>query len=110
MKLPSGQNAIVDIEKLRNYCLNPEHPRGRHKARIFASVLGLTIADVETLRSRLREAAANENAIALEADEYGRRFAIDFRVKTGKGEASIRSSWIIRRGEDIPRLTSCFVL
>ena len=33
---------IVDLAKLRDYCLNEEHPRGRHKARVFRSRLGLT--------------------------------------------------------------------
>jgi hypothetical protein len=40
MKLPNAESAIIAIEKLRNYCLDPEHPRGKHKARVFSSVLG----------------------------------------------------------------------
>jgi len=42
MKLPGGEDAIVDPEKLTGYCLNPEHPRGKHKARVFATALGFT--------------------------------------------------------------------
>jgi len=34
MKLPGGERANVDVAKLRDYCLNPTHPRGRHKARV----------------------------------------------------------------------------
>jgi len=30
MKLPNGEQAVVAIEKLRDYCLNPYHHRGRH--------------------------------------------------------------------------------
>jgi hypothetical protein len=33
MRIPHAENATVDIRKLRNYCLNPEHPEGQHKAR-----------------------------------------------------------------------------
>jgi hypothetical protein len=44
-KLPNPDDAVVDIRKLRDYCLNPAHPRGRNKARVFASVLGLTASD-----------------------------------------------------------------
>jgi hypothetical protein len=40
MKLPNGDQAVVDIAKLRDYCLNKDHLRGRHKARVFAAVLG----------------------------------------------------------------------
>jgi uncharacterized protein DUF6883 len=42
MKLPGSENAVADIAKLRDYCLNPSHPRGRHKARNFAALAGLT--------------------------------------------------------------------
>jgi hypothetical protein len=41
MKLPNATHAVVDVAKLRDYCLNPGHARGRHKARVFASVLGI---------------------------------------------------------------------
>lgn len=37
MKLPNAERAVVDVRKLRNYCLNAEHPRGQHKARVFKS-------------------------------------------------------------------------
>jgi hypothetical protein len=40
MKLPNAERAFVDIEKLRGYCLNPYHIRGKNKARIFSSILG----------------------------------------------------------------------
>jgi hypothetical protein len=41
MKMPGGDAAIVDRQKLTGYCLNPEHQRGKHKARVFAT-LGFT--------------------------------------------------------------------
>ncbi|MBI5385628.1 MAG: hypothetical protein HZA90_13195 [Verrucomicrobia bacterium] len=40
MKLPQGERADLGT-KLETYTLNPWHRDGRHKARIFASVLGL---------------------------------------------------------------------
>ncbi len=42
MKLPNAEKAFVDIEKLRGYCLNQFHERGKHKARLFSSILGFT--------------------------------------------------------------------
>lgn len=35
----AGQPSSIP-HKLTGYCLNPEHPRGKHKARVFASALG----------------------------------------------------------------------
>ena len=45
------------MAKLRSYCLNPRHPRGRHKARVFASALGITRENAGLLRQALLEAA-----------------------------------------------------
>ena len=68
MKLPNPDRAVVDIAKLRDYCLNPEHPRGRHKARLFAAKLGLTADHAETLREALLAAALNREAAAAQRD------------------------------------------
>jgi len=35
MKLPDAERAFVDIEKLRGYCLNPYHIRGKIKLVFF---------------------------------------------------------------------------
>ena len=48
MKLPNGDKAIVDLAKLLDYCLNP---RGRNKARVFASI-GIQRAEAEYLPIR----------------------------------------------------------
>lgn len=110
VKLPNGERAVVDIDKLKNYCLNPEHRRGCHKARVFAASLGMTIDNAGELRSALLAAARNGDATPAEHDEYGARYVVDFITSGPGGQARIRSSWIIRRGEDFPRLTSCYVL
>ena len=94
MKLPGGDNAIVNIAKLRDYCLDPQHPRGRHKARVFAATLGLAQTDAEFLREELLRAAREADA----------------QVNRGNRKAIVRSAWIVLRDETAPRLTSCFVL
>jgi hypothetical protein len=110
MKLPGGDNAIVDIAKLRDYCLDPQHPRGRHKARVFAATLGLAQTDAEFLREALLRAAREADALAGESDEYGDRFTVDFELNRGNRRVVVRSAWIVLRDETAPRLTSCFVL
>ncbi len=50
MKLPNRDRAVVDLAKLRDYCLSEVHPRGKHKARVFRVALGLTTQDAEELR------------------------------------------------------------
>jgi hypothetical protein len=109
MKLPNGANAIVDIRKLRDYCLNPDNPRGRHKAQVFAAALGLTSKDSAKLRRMLIQAAETGDAQEGELDLYGQRYTIDFEMETGTGKATIRSGWIILRRSRFPRLTTCYV-
>jgi hypothetical protein len=53
MKTPNAELAAVDIRKLRDYCLNPIHDEGKHKARLFASVLGMTSDDAKDLQNIL---------------------------------------------------------
>ena len=95
MRLPNGDRAIVDIRKLRNYCLNPHHLRGRNKARVFASV-GIREPDAEILRSALLDAAVNADSQLGSQDEFGQRFFIDFDLTRHARTVSVRSAWIIR--------------
>ena len=110
MKLPNAERAFVDVRKLRHYCLNAEHPRGQHKARVFKSALGWMADQAENVRSRLLEAVLREDASFLGADDYGQRYALDFPVQGTDGVATVRSLWIIRYDEDFPRFASCYVL
>lgn len=49
MKLPNADLAVIDIRKIRDYVLNPNDPRGRHKARVFLSALGFSQSDSDEL-------------------------------------------------------------
>lgn len=110
MKLLNAEKAFVDIEKLISYCLNFAHERGKYKARVFSSVLGLTSDNAEELRRSLIKAARNCDAEPGSEDQYGKRYVIDFKITTAKGQAKVRSTWIIRSHEDFARLTSCYIL
>jgi hypothetical protein len=90
--------------------LNERHPRGRHKARVFASVLGLTVDNRDLLRQALFKAAVHGEATLGERDAYGQRYVIDFEMVGPRGSAAVRSNWIVLKGKDFPRMTSCYVL
>jgi hypothetical protein len=108
MKLPGGDNAIVDIAKLRDYCLDPQHPRGRHKARVFAATLGLAQTDAEFLREALRRAVREGDALVGESDEYGDRFTVDFELNRRNRRAVVRSAWIVTSGRDCAEADELF--
>ena len=110
MQLPNPDRAVADINKLRNYCLDPTHSKGKHKARVFAAALDLTIDNAEELRDILLNAVQIYDAKPTQQDEYGQYYVIDFIITRGEKRALVRSSWIVRIDEDFPRLTSCYVL
>lgn len=77
---------------------------------VFAAVLGLTDEDAEQLQEALFQAALTEDATLSAHDAFGKRYVIDFLMQGPRGTAIVRSAWIVRTGEDAPRLTSCYVL
>lgn len=93
---------MIEIVKLRDYCLNTEHPRGRHKARVFAAALALTGDHAEELRDIPFDAARTEDATLADGDEYGQRYIIDFIMTHEARQALIRSVWMVRSGETFP--------
>jgi len=102
----------VELAKLRDYCLSDSHPRGRHKARVFRSRLGLTAGEAELLRRALLDAARDrqDELQPTIADEFGQRYVLDLVMTTTAGTATIRSAWIVLAGDNVLRLTSCYVL
>ncbi len=80
MKLPNGENAIVSPDRLTGYLLDPHHPEGRHKARVFASALGTDASSADVLRTWLLQLAHTGDAEAGLADQYGQRFMIRGRM------------------------------
>lgn len=110
MKLPNHENAVVDIAKIRDYCLNPDHGVGKHKALVFKSALNLTVEDAPMLREALLKEVSQAEATLGEQDEYGQRYTVDILIIAGDKQAQVRSGWIVRADEDFPRLTTCFLL
>jgi len=109
MGLPNGHRAELGT-KLEDYVLNPAHGEGRHKARVFESALGITLANADLLRDALRDAAAHSDAVAAKGDNgFGEVYVVRFSMRTARGAATVLSAWIVRNGEDFPRLTSCYV-
>ncbi|MEK6336584.1 MAG: DUF6883 domain-containing protein [Acidobacteriota bacterium] len=66
MKLPNSDKALVEIAKLRDYSLNPDHRSGGHKARVFRAALGLTRDDAEWVRAELLRIAREGDASIAE--------------------------------------------
>lgn len=62
------------------------------------------------LREALLGAARSADAQPGIANPYGQRYVIDFDLAREARTVRVRSTWIVRIGEDELRLTSCYVL
>lgn len=109
MKLPNAETAVVDMAKLKDYSLNPDHESGGHKARVFRAALGLTINDAEWLRSQVLTIAREGEATEGEFSPFGRKYVIDAELTHNEQRAIVRIAWMIENGKDFPRLVSCYV-
>jgi hypothetical protein len=108
--LPQVDRAILDLQKIENYCLNSLHPRGRHKARVFREALGIGRDDAAWLRRELLDAVRHGEAAELVRDEFGIRWRVDVPLARQDRRVVIRTVWIIRSGEQVPRFVTCWVL
>jgi hypothetical protein len=108
--LPNAEIAVVPLEKLRDYSLDSFHPAGKHKARVFRAALGMTQNDAPRLRAMILQAILVNDAVDQGANVHGNRYSVDFQTIGIPAEVTIRTAWIIDRGENVPRLTSCYVL
>jgi hypothetical protein len=109
-RLPHGIEAILDIRKIEDYCLNSSHPRGRHKARVFREALDLERSDAAWLRDVLLETAHSSEASPIAVDAWGTHWRLDATIRRQGKSAVVRSIWIVRTGERVPRFVTCWVL
>jgi hypothetical protein len=109
MKLPNCESAIVDLQKIRDYCLDPEHPRGKHKARVFEKALGITRTDSRDLKRLIEIGVLESDCEEGATDSYGGRYSVDMAISRNGMQATIRTAWIIKSNEQNPKLTTCYV-
>ena len=109
MRLPNATSAILDIRKIANYCLDGDHPLGRHKARVFRAALGLTIADAGWFRQEILRSVQDAEAVELETDRFGTRFCVDLVLRRHGREAVVRTVWIVAGSTEAPRFVTCWI-
>jgi len=108
--LPNHQNAQIDPNKIVNYALNPSHPVGGNKAKVFESALGFNQSNANQFMAQIQQQLPNSRAILGVNDKYGQRFTVDMSITGPNGKTVIvRTGWIIETGSTIPRLTTTYV-
>ena len=106
MKLPFAERAVVEPEKVRGYLLSPTHPVGRFKAAFFAA-LGYSDENWPELQRDLLRIAAGGDAVHGKLSRFGNKYEIAAILQGPSGRsAAVVTVWIVRHGEEIPRLVT----
>jgi hypothetical protein len=109
MKLQNFEKAFIDERKLSEYCLNENHPIGKHKAKKFKEVLSFSEEDADELKEIVLNGVKEFEAEFSFEDTFGKRYYVDMIIHKFGKKIQLRTSWIIKKEEDFPRLTSCYI-
>jgi Domain of unknown function (DUF6883) len=107
--LPRADRALVPREKLEGYLLNPQHEIGRHKARVFASALGIRQRDWEYLRDHLLAAAVDAPVRGVRETSWGSLYEVVVAVEGPNAQTRrVMTVWLVT-GDEPPRLVTAYV-
>jgi hypothetical protein len=107
--LPDHACAAIPEAKLR-YVLDPFHASGRHKARVFASALGIDLTCPERLEEVLRVGiAAHEATLARRFVDGAQVWVVEWPVGGRTGPMRLLSVWHRPSPEAPPPLVSCYL-
>lgn len=109
VRLPNARRARIPTDKLVRYALDPSHERGRHKARVFASALGITAADWRYLHDAILAALPEASVRSTRITPFGVTYEVVVMVDGPNGATRpVVTTWITE-GDGPPRLTSTWV-
>ena len=109
VRLPKAENATIPTDKLLRYALDPNHERGRHKARVFDSALGITAADWRYLHDQILEALPDADVRSTTITSFGVAYEVVVMIDGLNGATQpVVTTWIVE-SDSPPRLTSTWV-
>jgi hypothetical protein len=108
-QLPRAGEAIIPTDKLVGYALNPEHPRGRHKARVFVAALGIRQSDWRYLHDQLLEGVLGAPVRGTRITPHGVLYDVLIEVDGLNGATKrVATIWLVHEQRP-PRLVSTWV-
>lgn len=107
--LPNFQVAYIPDEKIYGYCLNVLHEQGKHKARMFKRVLGISANEGELLKQAIIHKLPFSPISQIRENRQGIIYTVPLNIRIFDKEADVITAWIIEYDYLIPRLITCFV-
>ncbi|MDR1669655.1 MAG: hypothetical protein LBR76_06835 [Oscillospiraceae bacterium] len=106
--LPNAAKAVIPIEKLTKYALDPMNSRGKWIA--FQEALGYNLENADMLLSNIKQSLINYSAEQKGDKGYGQTYAVLMEL-TGANDrtASVMTAWLDDKSTGEMRLTSIYV-
>ncbi len=107
-RLPNGEAAIVQPEKVEVYLLNSHHVQNKGKARFF-ELAGYSQNQPERLTEDLKEIARTGRITSVEPTPRGTKYNVVGTVTApNRREYTLLTVWIIETHQTAPRLVTAF--
>jgi len=108
MYLPNANLAIVDREKIADYLLNPAHPDNGGKAKFFLG-LGFTAEQWQVFAEALQRLGGSFPVVRYEESPHGAKYIVIGQIENPSGPSpSVRTVWIVDKGNENPRLVTAY--
>lgn len=102
--------AQVPDGKLVGYALNSDHPVGKHKARVFKSVLGYDKNNYLDLKQKILENFDEKKLEYRGEDKHGKKYQQIMKITGPNGNtADVTTAWIKETEKSEPRMTSAYI-
>ena len=108
MKLPNGDHPEISMQKILGYCLNLNHDKGKDKARVFQSRLGITVQNADRLVELIQIAAVEGEVVQESNTKFGKEYKVDWEIPNAGG-AELITIWEVSIESGYPHLISAFL-
>jgi hypothetical protein len=109
VRLPRAREATIPTAKLVSYALDPSHERGRHKAWVFASALGIATSDWRYLHDQILTKLPEGEVRSTHITPFGIAYEVILMIDGLNGRtAPLVTTWMVATNA-VPRLTSTWV-
>lgn len=106
--LITAKNTEIPDSKLTNYALDPTHPKGKDKARVFQSALGYNQSNYKDLIDNIHRNLPRSAAYFKGSTAYGDKYEVVMPLIGPNGNiADVLTAWMMK--DKKARLTSIYV-
>jgi hypothetical protein len=107
MPFPKAVDAVINVEKIKDYLLDKSHPVGGSKAKLFESI-GYSLKNWQDFADDLLTLARESENYLAKPSPFGIKYEVRGKIgKPGYRLANIVSVWIVEN-EKPPRLITAF--